>query len=97
MAEPREFAMLPGADIVESGLRDLGNGEETLNSLLVATAAPRLMRVGVTLSAPWSPGTAKDRLFALLQNEYGDGAHRRYNALIERVISYARSRPFAKQ
>jgi hypothetical protein len=35
-------ALLPGADIVESGFRDIENGEETQNALLVATVAPRL-------------------------------------------------------
>ena len=96
MAEPCESAMLPGADIVRSGLADIEKGQETVNALLVATAAPRLRRAGVTLSPPWTPAVAKDRLYARLQAEWGDGAHRRYNALVERVISYARSRPFAK-
>ena len=38
---------LPGGEIVDAGLADLAVGKETVGSLLVSLAAPRLRREGV--------------------------------------------------
>jgi len=80
---------LPGADLVESGLRDLALGVETVPALLVAIGASRLRRLGVDV--PLTPSDPERRLYELLQREDEDTAHGRYNALIRRLVSFERS------
>jgi hypothetical protein len=80
---------LPGADLVEQGIRDLATGRETVEALLVSIGANRLAAVGVEL-----PATLPDpelRLYELLASEDQDSAHGRYNALIRRLVSYERA------
>jgi hypothetical protein len=79
---------LPGHELVSEGLVDLAAGRESEAALVVAMAAPRLRSVGleVPVSGGESPG---HRLYELLAD--GDGAHSRYNALIARVVSFARA------
>lgn len=84
----RDFTHLPGHDIVSAGLSDLAAGRNTANALLVAVAAPRLRSDGMALPEQL-PANAKDRLWELLLAESGDDAHRRYNALLGRIVSFA--------
>jgi hypothetical protein len=81
---------LPGADLIRSGLRDLENGIESIESFLVLVGAPRLRRLGfdVPIDTPWFP---EDRLYALLAADNPDSAHSRYNALIRRLVSFERA------
>ena len=81
---------LPGADLVEQGLRDLERGTESAESLLVSIAAPRLRALGLVVPAPWTDPEL--RLYRLLAARYGTGAHARYNALVRRVVSFQRAR-----
>jgi hypothetical protein len=83
-----EHADVPGFDIVSSGLVDLSANVMSVNALLVAVAAPRLRSDGLVLP-DLLPELAKDRLWDMLQEESGDDAHRRYNALMGRVLSFA--------
>jgi hypothetical protein len=80
---------LPGHELVSAGLADLAAGRETEASLVVAMAAPRLraLRFNVPPSVVDHPG---HRLYELL-SEHEDGAHSRYNALIARMVSFARA------
>jgi hypothetical protein len=80
---------LPGADLIERGLTDLANGRETIESLLVSIAAPRLRALGLTVASPFDG--AELRLYRRLAGEFGDGAHSRYNALIRRLVSFQRA------
>jgi hypothetical protein len=80
---------LPGADLVDAGIRDLADGRETFEALLVSIGARRLGALGVDL-----PPTLPDpelRLYELLAREDQDSAHGRYNALIRRLVSYERA------
>jgi hypothetical protein len=80
---------LPGADLVASGLADLAAGRETVSALLVAMAAPRLRALGIAVPADdceWP----SHRLYELLARDDG-GAHSRYNALVGRIVSFARA------
>ena len=80
---------LPGADLVRAGLRDLANGEESVEALLVLIGAPRLRRLGFdVVDPPWYP---EDRLYEKLSALHGDAAHSRYNALISRLVSFERA------
>lgn len=80
---------LPGEDLVRTGVEDLANGRETVESLLVSIGAPRLRALGISLGATLSD--PEDRLFDLLERRHGDEAHSRYNALIRRLVSFERA------
>lgn len=81
---------LPGADLIEAGLRDLREGRETVEALLVAIGAPRLRTIGLQLPANL-PENPEHRLYDLLASDDSDSAHSRYNALIRRLVSYERA------
>ena len=80
---------LPGAELVEKGIADLGRGIESVESLLVSIGAPRLGGLGIEVPSPFP--SAELRLYALLQAEEGNGAHSRYNALVRRLVSFERA------
>jgi hypothetical protein len=82
-------AGLPGHELVSAGLADLAAGRESESSLLVAMAAPRLRALG--FDVPEGGGEQPShRLYELLAKDDG-GAHSRYNALVGRVVSFARA------
>ncbi len=79
----------PGHELVSAGLLDLAAGRESESGLLVAMAAPRLRALG--FDVPEGGGERPShRLYELL-SESGQGAHSRYNALIARIVSFARA------
>ena len=80
---------LPGNELVEAGLADLAHGRESIASLVVAIGAPRLRSLGVEV--PDAGPSPELRLYRVLQNMYGDGAHAQYNALIGRLVSFERA------
>ena len=80
---------LPGHELVREGMSDLQNGRESIAALLVMTAAPRLRALGVEVPTGGEPEPSH-RLYALLAQE-GDSAHSRYNALVARIVSFARA------
>lgn len=83
-------AELPGHELVRAGLIDLEAGRETEVALVVAMAAPRLRALG--LEVPVGGGSwPSHRLYALLAEHGGGGAHSRYNALVGRVAGFARA------
>jgi hypothetical protein len=83
-------AVLPGEDLIEAGVRDLREGRETLEALLVAIGSPRLRRLGLELPEQL-PQNATQRLYDLLAQDDQDSAHSRYNAYIRRLVSYERA------
>jgi hypothetical protein len=80
---------LPGQELVSAGLADLAAGRVTEAALVVAMAAPRLRALGLEVPAGGEPFPSH-RLYALL-SESGAGAHGRYNALVGRIVSFARA------
>jgi hypothetical protein len=82
-------AALPGAELVEKGIADLGNGIESLEALLVSIGAPRLRRIG--LDVPPSLPSPEHRLYEMLARSESDSAHSRYNALLRRLVSFERA------
>jgi hypothetical protein len=78
---------LPGGDMVDAGLADLADGRETVESLVVSLAAPRLRREGVPVGAVLED--PERRLFERLSRSEGDLAHARYNACLRRLVSFA--------
>jgi hypothetical protein len=83
-------AVLPGEDLIEAGLRDLHEGRETVEALLVAIGSPRLRLLGLELPAQL-PTDSEYRLYDLLAQDDQDSAHSRYNAYIRRLVSYERA------
>jgi hypothetical protein len=91
----QDLAKLPGAEIVLPGIEDLKAGRETVNALAVRAAAARL---GVRNLVPETDADepAAHRLYRLLDSELGDAAHSRYNAILRRVLSFARAADHAR-
>ncbi len=79
----------PGHELVSAGLADLAAGRESEESLLVAMAAPRLRALGFAVPAGGDEQPSH-RLYELLTDR-DQGAHSRYNALVGRVVSFARA------
>lgn len=89
------FDNLPGAEIVLPGIEDLKAGRETINALAVSAAAAKLgVREFVREVEGDEP--AAHRLYLRLNNELGDAAHSRYNAILARVASFARAAGHAR-
>jgi hypothetical protein len=83
-------ASLPGSDLVVAGIGDLAAGRESEASLLVAMAAPRLRAIGIDI--PDGGGEQPShRLYEVLSEREQGGAHSRYNALVGRMVSFARA------
>jgi hypothetical protein len=79
---------LPGGEIIDKGLADLAKGKETIESLLVSLAAPRLKREGVPLPRYLFPD-ADLILYRLLERQSDELAHTRYVALLRQAASFA--------
>ena len=81
---------LPGAELVAQGLEDLAEGRLTEEALLVTAAAPRLRSLGLEFT-PADVETPLHRLYVLLSSDHSVDAHSRYNALVARIVSFARA------
>lgn len=84
-----DMRRLPGAELVEKGLSDLERRDESVEALLVSIGAPRLRSIG--LAVPPAIPTPEHRLYMLLAESKGDGAHSAYNSLIRRLVSFERT------
>lgn len=78
---------LPGGDLVDAGLVALATGEVTNESLLVSLGAPRLRREGVPV--PDCHENPERRLYERLERTDHELAYSRYNALLDRLVSFA--------
>lgn len=87
-------AALPGAELIEAGLRDLSSGTESVESLLVSIAATRLRALGIDVPTPIE--NPELILYRRLAAVHGYAAHARYNALVRRLVSYQRAAACAK-
>jgi hypothetical protein len=83
-----EVLGLPGGEIIDAGMAALARGEETVESLLVSLAAPRLKREGVPLPREvFKDGDVK--LYRLLERDDAGLAHSRYRACLRQAESFA--------
>ena len=82
---------LPGEDIVRAGLRDLHQRRDTPEAALVLMARPRLEAVGIDVPPHASDEPPGHRLYGLLLEDDPGTAHSRYNALVARMVSFARA------
>lgn len=84
-----DLESLPGGDLIEQGVHDLRRGIESIAALLVSIGHPRLLTLGYELSDAFADPEKK--LYSLLEKQYRDSAHSRYNALIGRLVSFERA------
>jgi hypothetical protein len=89
-AAAAKLERLPGGDLILQGLEDLARGNETVAALLVAIGAPRLRAAGLLGHLP-AVASPEKRLYARLAAEDAATAHARYNALIQRLVSFERA------
>lgn len=89
-------AALPGAELVEVGLRDLREDRETIAALLVSIGAPRLRRIGFDVPEI-NYKNPEHRLYDLLAKDDSDSAHSRYNTLIRKLVSFERAAECVKK
>ena len=82
---------LPGAELVLEGIEDLLAGRDTALAALVTMAAPRLRAVGVDVPRRAAGERPSHHLYALLAEHEPAGAHSRYNALVGRIVGFARA------
>ncbi|HLU48258.1 MAG TPA: hypothetical protein VK116_09245 [Planctomycetota bacterium] len=80
---------LPGWDLIEKGLDDLGARRETIEAFLVSMAPERLRALGLSVRAPFEDPEL--RLYRLLDEVHGDGAHSKYNAYRRQLASFLRA------
>jgi hypothetical protein len=80
---------LPGAELIEAGLRDLRHGAVSVPALLVSIGAPRLRGLGFEIAGALAEPERK--LYDHLAAEDEDSAHSRYNALVRRLVSFERA------
>lgn len=88
---------LPGADLLTSGVADLRAGRDTTSAALVRMAAPRLRDIGFDIPPTPADEPGGHRLYALLAEEDRPNAHSRYNALVGRMVSFARAAEHASR
>ena len=91
MTKSPQESSLPGAEIVEQGLTDLGQNRITEFSLLVLIAAPRLRRLGIDVPERPFPRPCEHHLYERLEERLGTAAHSHYSGLLRRIASYARA------
>jgi hypothetical protein len=81
---------LPGHDLFSAGVADLQAGRRSEAGLLVSLARTRLIQAGLDV-----PRAATDRpsheLYDLILEQSPTNAHGRYNALLRRIVSFARA------
>jgi hypothetical protein len=89
MSTLADLDRLPGASLVQRGVKDLEAGHESAEALLVSIGAPRLRFAGIDVATPIE--APEHKLYLLLAEEKGDAAHSAYNALIRRLVSFERA------
>jgi hypothetical protein len=87
-----DWSDLPGAELVDSGLRDARLGTTSPGALLIAIGAPRLRRLGLSIPADQDlPADAERKLYRLLGSSGVSDPFSRYNALIRELVSFERA------
>lgn len=91
LAPDASLAPFPGGDLIAEGLADRARLEfGSVPALLVAIAAPRLRQLGLDVPAG-GPADPERALYERLAAMDARTAHGRYNALVRRLVSFARA------
>lgn len=81
---------LPGYELYSQGVKDLKEGKETIAAYVVAIGAPRLRQLGLDIPEISFPNP-EHGLYQFLAKSEPASAHSRYNAFIQRLVSFERS------
>jgi hypothetical protein len=84
------LSLLPGGDLVATGLADLACNESSIEALLLQICRPRLSRLGFELPVD-EAGNKELRLYERLRTLYPRDAYSRYNSLLRKLVSFARA------
>ena len=84
--------ILPGAEIVEKGLKDTEKKELSIYSLLLQSAITRLAGVQVVIEKFQLLEPASILLFRKLKEQEGKGAHSKFNALNRELLSFIKAK-----
>ena len=88
----QDLAIYPGGDLVAKGLSDLERHVRSVEALLVLVASPRLRGLGFDIpEEPDLPKPYEHVLFDEVERQHERGAHAAYNALIQKMVSFAQS------
>lgn len=83
-----ELDALPGGALIRQGLADLEAGHQSIATLLIDIARPRLTELGLVPPSARPPVAEPEReLYRRLRAERGD-AYARYNSLIRELTSF---------
>jgi hypothetical protein len=89
---------LAGEELVRYGIEELRARKRTESALLMLVAGPRLRGLGIDVHEPHDIAPPYEhRLYEYLAEKYGDSAYRRYNAMIRRIVSFARAMEHRKR
>lgn len=86
-----DLTVLPGGDLVVTGLRDLRAGVESIEAALVRIGASNLRERGIEVPSWAATGSPEHALYGLLARRHGLAAHSQYNALLRRLVSFERA------
>lgn len=87
-----DLSIYPGGDLVMKGLRDLQLGIASEEALLVSIASSRLEGLGLKVPHLKDAEPSYEiSLYSLIEERNPSGAHSAYNALIRRIVSFARA------
>ena len=85
---PYDLDALPGGALIRQGLAELEAGHQSIGTLLIDIARPRLTELGIVPRSARPPVAEPEReLYRRLRTEGGD-AYARYNALIRELTSF---------
>lgn len=82
---------LPGAELIQRGLDDAAAGRESVETLLVEIAAPRLRALGIGVPDSLNGGDAELRLYSRLGQSGVLDPYGQYNALLRHLTSFVRA------
>lgn len=86
----KDLSQFPGGDLVMKGLADLAKNALSNEALLVLVASPRLSNLGIEVPKRSDvPLPYEHALYSALEARNPKGAHNAYNALIQRIVSFA--------
>jgi hypothetical protein len=87
-----DLLRFPGGDLVSKGLSDLQSNNITVEALLVLVAKTKLRDLGLNVPQNADIVTPYEhRLYEAIEARNQDGAHAEYNALLQRLVSFAQA------
>lgn len=93
-----DLGKFPGGDIVAEGLADLAAGRLSVHALAVLVASPRLTALGIVVpQIAKAPSNCEHELYEMIARNRARGAHAAYNAIIDRLVSFASAYASARQ